>query len=938
MSSAGVKNDDFEDGSPSAKRAKSSRGEGEGTVFPAKIVQFKKPAGDKQDEKVVHGIMEVLEGEFKGLKGFFQGSSSFVWGYSLGRSNLMYYLRPGDVFQVEAYRKTMTAVYGNMNDTQEIPLVINKCWLGTKSDIPQTSTENVEFSSWLSDRDLSEFEFKKWINDRLPHKPFFPLQSETYEGTLVQLIREHPKCDGGIVKITSQGTLNGSLVLFEREDLYVCGVSAGAADLRMIARPGDTLHVQVQFMTSRERQSKGKKYPKIEEYEINHSALLAYLGNKRPRGPDQQPKDSLELRAFLDKLGLRLDEFEAMRVESDEASNSNSVAHSSSQPQGGVGNIQLQTVTSPTNGCFLPSLLQLPPFTGAAIQAFCPAMPLPSAIPPMGVAELEQLSKCAVIISRALVVNMMRENNGTDINVGEIIETDEDVENAIRMGRWLTEALIAKMQTKLQDKVKNRLGPNFGSILSTQKKQIEAAVTAIASTVVPAGAGRSMPQGFQAGDMSEQSLLEQQRMAQRLLEADKGPKGDLVHEVRASREESRRGGARERRPRTPELNPQEVEEERRMSPVELVRKYVMLKRRIRSGKDDTVVFGDIRYPKNMKVNFRISNNYELTGGPKEFYTMECIYYFSRNIEIDHSLYVRRALTDNLPVVRKPDRDSLISYLTGKVDFVSNIERMSISDLNPGMVMPEFKPSRPREERSRDGGDRGGDRGRDGGAADRIRHDIDLKTGLPTDPISQAISIVSAKMSAIDPEAGEKWRVDDNVNPGMSALEQWKAKNNFVEQQQEMSRNRDREENSRKRSRSGEMGRPNQFQDQRIRGLMDNRNTSMDIRNTNNMDNRNINSLDNRVNPFENVRPEPRFPGNEPFPPNNDNFRNFGGNNGNMNPGLNMNPGMMMNQGMVPAPTMNMNPVLGNQGPNMGNQGNNMGGLGPMFNQPSNSMW
>ena len=51
-------------------------------------------------------------------------------------------------------------------------------------------------------------------------------------------------------------------------------------------------------------------------------------------------------------------------------------------------------------------------------------------------------------------------------------------------------------------------------------------------------------------------------------------------------------------------------------------------------------------------------------------------------------------------------------------------------------MPEFKPSRPREERSRDGGDRGGDRGRDGGAADRIRHDIDLKTGLPTDPISQ----------------------------------------------------------------------------------------------------------------------------------------------------------------------------------------------------------
>ena len=72
-----------------------------------------------------------------------------------------------------------------------------------------------------------------------------------------------------------------------------------------------------------------------------------------------------------------------------------------------------------------------------------------------------------------------------------------------------------------------------------------------------------------------------------------------------------------------------------------------------------------------------------------------------------------------------------------IDINQNRDNVLIcSDLNPGMVMPEFKPSRPREERSRDGGDRGGDRGRDGGAADRIRHDIDLKTGLPTDPISQ----------------------------------------------------------------------------------------------------------------------------------------------------------------------------------------------------------
>ena len=43
----------------------------------------------------------------------------------------------------------------------------------------------------------------------------------------------------------------------------------------------------------------------------------------------------------------------------------------------------------------------------------------------------------------------------------------------------------------------------------------------------------------------------------------------------------------------------------------------------------------------MKVNFRISNSYELTGGPKEYYTLECLYFFARNLETDHSLYVRR---------------------------------------------------------------------------------------------------------------------------------------------------------------------------------------------------------------------------------------------------------------------------------------------------------
>ena len=53
------------------------------------------------------------------------------------------------------------------------------------------------------------------------------------------------KCEGGLVQI-KEGPWKDSLVLFEREDLYVCGVAVGETDLRMLLRPGDSVHIQVE--------------------------------------------------------------------------------------------------------------------------------------------------------------------------------------------------------------------------------------------------------------------------------------------------------------------------------------------------------------------------------------------------------------------------------------------------------------------------------------------------------------------------------------------------------------------------------------------------------------------------------------------------------------------------------------------------------------------
>ena len=53
------------------------------------------------------------------------------------------------------------------------------------------------------------------------------------------------------------------------------------------------------------------KFTKLSLFSQFFNFLLA--GNKRPRGPKQLSKESTELRDFLEKLGLDVEEFDGMR-------------------------------------------------------------------------------------------------------------------------------------------------------------------------------------------------------------------------------------------------------------------------------------------------------------------------------------------------------------------------------------------------------------------------------------------------------------------------------------------------------------------------------------------------------------------------------------------------------------------------------------------------
>ena len=55
---------------------------------------------------------------------------------------------------------------------------------------------------------------------------------------------------------------------------------------------------------------------------------------------------------------------------------------------------------------------------------------------------------------------------------------------------------------------------------------------------------------------------------------------------------------------------------------------------------------------------------------------------------DHGLYIRGALADNIPVVRRPDRDALLEFLRGAKEWVPNLTTDTHRDLNPHLFVAE----------------------------------------------------------------------------------------------------------------------------------------------------------------------------------------------------------------------------------------------------------
>uniref|UniRef100_A0A8B9WEZ0 Cell division cycle 73 n=1 Tax=Bos mutus grunniens TaxID=30521 RepID=A0A8B9WEZ0_BOSMU len=104
----------------------------------------------------------------------------------------------------------------------------------------------------------------------------------------------------------------------------------------------------------------------------------------------------------------------------------------------------------------------------------------------------------------------------------------------------------------------------------------------------------------------------------------------------------------------------------------VLRQYNIQKKEI-VVKGDEVIFGEFSWPKNVKTNYVVWGTGK-EGQPREYYTLDSILFLLNNVHLSHPVYVRRAATENIPVVRRPDRKDLLGYLNGEASTSASIDR------------------------------------------------------------------------------------------------------------------------------------------------------------------------------------------------------------------------------------------------------------------------
>ncbi|XP_054722301.1 parafibromin-like, partial [Uloborus diversus] len=107
-------------------------------------------------------------------------------------------------------------------------------------------------------------------------------------------------------------------------------------------------------------------------------------------------------------------------------------------------------------------------------------------------------------------------------------------------------------------------------------------------------------------------------------------------------------------------------------PLSFLRQYNVNKKPI-TERNNQIIFGEYSWPKTVKTNYLVWGAGK-DGTAKEYYTLECLLFLLKNVHLSHPVYVRQAATENIPVVRRPDRKELLAYLNGETSTSASIDK------------------------------------------------------------------------------------------------------------------------------------------------------------------------------------------------------------------------------------------------------------------------
>jgi len=207
-------------------------------------------------------------------------------------------------------------------------------------------------------------------------------------------------------------------------------------------------------------------------------------------------------------------------------------------------------------------------------------------------------------------------------------------------------------------------------------------------------------------------------------------------------------------------------------PLSLLRQYHIQRKTIME-RDGQIIFGEFSWPKAVKTNYLIWGTGK-DGSSKEYYTLECLLYLLKNVSLQHPVYVRQAVSDDIPqAVRRPDRKDLLAYLKGDTQTASSIDKSAPLEMptqvkrKPEDHLENYNSKRPR------GMDESATQKMKNQMIEKYGHKVDAGNVITTGNIkalsdeltSDKIAEIKAKMFA-----KRKFRIkagEDDADKGMS---------------------------------------------------------------------------------------------------------------------------------------------------------------------------